>query len=554
MSKVFINIWLVVLIIIAVMIRIQGVGDYHYNEDEAMHLGIAQGNSLREVLQFSLYEAHPPLGHIIRHYWQEFSDAIWFERSLSLLFGLLLIPLYYRIGKLLNGDLTGICCAALITFSYACIVHSYLIRNYIIFMFLISLCLYYYLRWSNTHKNLDLLGYFLFACLACLTHFSAIFSVFSIAAYEAIRMFWRRENLKNQFRWMLANMLTAVIAVTVYYIWVTYGIVVTGPYFSTSSIGKFILLILSNPINAIGYVLPGLEMIPGIIFLLFLPAIRNDRNLRQFIPFSFIPLLLGMFLLAIQYYLPAGTRHGVWVLPFIIPVTGWIIANGVTGVSGILSRKFSMPWMETMTIIILLSGWIVYGPEKRLGDIEYAVKQTEWRKIQVYLTHLDDASVIVASRDDSAMLGNIYTYLNRDIFSKKTAAILMPYHNTHILFDPYSRHIDTKEALMNTLKEAEKRNMLARVTQIIFMKTLWDGLPESTNPVPYLFTCTLLNKEIMSFPPFFFPQLQAGQNTSDDERKLLPVAFMTISKKDFFEKVLPPTGSAHSCLEEKSVP
>jgi hypothetical protein len=69
LSRAFCAAWLLLLIIVAFYIRVCGADIYHPNFDEMMHIDIAEGNTLGEVLRFSLHEAHPPLGHILLHTW-----------------------------------------------------------------------------------------------------------------------------------------------------------------------------------------------------------------------------------------------------------------------------------------------------------------------------------------------------------------------------------------------------------------------------------------------------------------------------------------------------
>ena len=182
-SSIFSKIWLLLLIIVAIYVRINGADTYYYHVDELMHINIAKGETLKETMQFSLLETHPPLGHIVRHYWQEISGEMWFSRSLSLVFGIVMIPLYFAIGKKLNGELTGMCAAALVAFSNACVVQSYVVRNYSMFTVFLSAAFYCYLLWRDKKKNMKLLAsYGMFALLACLTHFSGIFAVFLFCA------------------------------------------------------------------------------------------------------------------------------------------------------------------------------------------------------------------------------------------------------------------------------------------------------------------------------------------------------------------------------------
>src|SRR5579871_3540023 len=97
MSKVFVYLWMIALILIAIAIRVQGVNGYYFSEDESLITYIARAGTLQDVLRFSLHEAHPPLFYVVLHYWLKLSDTVAFARCLSLLFGLALVPLYYKI-------------------------------------------------------------------------------------------------------------------------------------------------------------------------------------------------------------------------------------------------------------------------------------------------------------------------------------------------------------------------------------------------------------------------------------------------------------------------
>ncbi|MEI7668819.1 MAG: glycosyltransferase family 39 protein, partial [Pseudomonadota bacterium] len=171
MSKTFVVFWLLLLVIVGIYIRINDSSHYSYSGDEAIHLGMAKASSIYEALKFSLNETHPPLGNIIRYYWLKISDEIWFSRSLSLIFGVAFIPLYYFIGKEYKDKLTGLLSATLITFSYGCILQSYIVRNYTILVFFLSFSLYFYLIWRKNNKNYALAGYLIAGILASLTHF-----------------------------------------------------------------------------------------------------------------------------------------------------------------------------------------------------------------------------------------------------------------------------------------------------------------------------------------------------------------------------------------------
>ena len=99
-SPAFVNAWLALLIILSVFLRVHGAGEYYYNADDMQHIEIAKGrHHSKRCCSIRSMKTHPPLGHILRHYWLMLGDTPWFVRSFSLLFGITLIPLYYQIGK-----------------------------------------------------------------------------------------------------------------------------------------------------------------------------------------------------------------------------------------------------------------------------------------------------------------------------------------------------------------------------------------------------------------------------------------------------------------------
>lgn len=545
MSKVFIYLWMLALVFIAIYIRVQGVSNYYYSEDESLIVNIAKAATLHDLLRFSLHEAHPPLFYVVLHYWLNISDTIGFVRSLSLLCGLALIPLYYKIGKLLNGRLTGLCSAVLITFSYGLIVQSYIARNYSMLSLFLSAAFYCYLLWRRNRKNSTMLAaYAFFSVLASLTHFSAIFAIFSIAAYETAILKFYKDSPEVQSRWTLANIGIAAVAITIYALWVYKGLVL-GDYFASTSLFKLFLAILINPIRATEYVLPSAYFIPFLVFLWCLHNVRCNAHLRELIRLAYIPLALGMLLMAANRYYPAGTRHGIWILPFIIPICGWIMADGILEFGRLAIKNVTVLSMPAAISAVLFAGFVLYNPQERFGErSEYQLTENNHRALLHYLETFGPKALVIAERDDAVLLVDIYSTLyGRDI-------VVVPYLHTHILFNPRYRRMSTRAILVDTLQEAKQNKLLDGIDTLVFMKTDWDVYPEKRAPMPYLFTCAPLDKHITSFPAFSFADLPDGSGTTKKEKDISPVAFMSVSTKDFFKQVIASDGEAHGCLDE----
>ena len=333
LSRHFSLIWLLLLLLAAVFIRVEGAEQYYYHPDEMMHIDIAKGETLTDVFRYSLYETHPPLGHFIRHYWLSLSDSLAFQRSLSLAFGLMIIILYYQIGCFIKDRFTGLCLATLATFSNGLLIQSYVIRNYTIFVFFISLSYYFYLRFRKSNSDKDLLYYFLTALLAITTHFSGIFAVFTIAAYETLDRVFVKKQKKS--KWVIANFALAFIYLVLCYYWQGTNSALSFAAFKEAyivkqkfSISDLLVSAAFYPMLASYYILPSkewLEYCLGATVLAFILQ-KGQRYLMQIMLVSFA---VGMLLVASGSYQFLTSRRSIWIAPFVLIAIGTAIAESL---------------------------------------------------------------------------------------------------------------------------------------------------------------------------------------------------------------------------------
>ncbi|MGQ9666639.1 MAG: glycosyltransferase family 39 protein [Anaerolineae bacterium] len=93
-------------------LRLRGLGSYGFWRDEAQCLFIAQKEFPAGIVQALLHEAHPPLYYVLQHFWMPLAG--WGEfrvRFLSAMFGILLVPLLYLVGRRLFGPWAGLAAA-----------------------------------------------------------------------------------------------------------------------------------------------------------------------------------------------------------------------------------------------------------------------------------------------------------------------------------------------------------------------------------------------------------------------------------------------------------
>ena len=546
---------LIISCIIATYIRANGANYYHYSQDESMIFGIANAKSLLQVLQFSLYETHPPILYILLHYWLMISNQIWFVRCFSLIFGIALIPIYYKIGKKLGGEFTGLCCATLIVFSPICITQSYVLRHYAIMSFLLGITFYLYLLWRDEFKNKQLILYFIFATLAYCTNFSAIFTIFVIASYETINLFIQRIASPKKYKWIATNLIIAAIALIIYYIWkVT---IVANLSMSPSSDAESSLLLLKTifyvPL-ALGSILPNYYI--AFLFLLLLiliPTFTNTNSYRYLIFIFLLSLLLGLFLYYTNTYNVVRQRYCSWLLPFIVPLCAIIIAETCKVLLRNLSAYKQALSKSSIILFFLTVGTLNYNSIDRFNNnSEYMLQETEWHNIVRYINNLDNKSILLAERDDAILLNDDYPYFNlfqffdNDAFYQNYSSTIIPYNNTNIIFSQYYRRFTDKNILTKILTQPKNNSSLAGYNNIVIMETKFTGWNFNTSPIQLLILCPELDKKIT-----YFPESRQGEKITKENIYDFDALFMNVSKKDLFEQVIAENGKAHYCLDKK---
>ncbi len=200
--------WIILALMLAgLCVRMfSGISDYILQTDEMAHIAISKGQDLKELLERVQGQNHPPLGFIIRHYWLMLGDGLIWNRLLSLVFGMALIPLSFLVGREAFNRNAGIICAFLTTFLTFPVVHSLVVRNYSMFHVLVFINIYAYLRYSRTDKTSLLILYSITAPLMCFAHFTGLVICAATSLHRAVMLVSsdKKTLLKNIILWILA--------------------------------------------------------------------------------------------------------------------------------------------------------------------------------------------------------------------------------------------------------------------------------------------------------------------------------------------------------------
>ena len=138
--------WILVLIIIliALAIRLPGFGESGLWNDEAIVAAVAE-QPIPEILEKVRQDAHPPLFFIIQRFVRiGLGFEGWTEsgvRAISLVFGILTIPVIFLIGRQMISTRAGVLAAFLLTISPMHVHYSREGRNYMLLMLLVMLAM-----------------------------------------------------------------------------------------------------------------------------------------------------------------------------------------------------------------------------------------------------------------------------------------------------------------------------------------------------------------------------------------------------------------------------
>lgn len=197
-------------------------GAYFVNADEAGYIQMAHGKTFSEVLHFSRFEVHAPLGNILRHVWLQVSDTLVWVRTQTVLCGALCIWLMYRLGTLAHSRDVGIIATALFAYSSVQVEIVPVVRNYPMMMVFMLLSLIAYVRLWNEFNRKHMLAFAGWGVLAVLTSHVVVLLYAVIVVYELWVL--RKHLLTERYRvvcWLIALALLGAAALWVnsQYVW-----------------------------------------------------------------------------------------------------------------------------------------------------------------------------------------------------------------------------------------------------------------------------------------------------------------------------------------------
>lgn len=264
------------IIIGALFVRLYGLSDYTFNDDESWHLVVADQKNLFDVILYNFQqEIHPPLSYVIWHLMLQVSaNDLWLRMS-SIIPGILLIPSGYYFGRLYIGKAAGWTIASIFAFGILPVTISTTIRAYSPLMLaLVWMAIFAYKYSAENFKSKYLVYYSMVALVAIELHHGAAFPLLAFGSSMLLQAF-RNKNKKHFVAIALIHFCLAVAVVGYAEILTRhYGLVTNDAYFQwTGNIVESLITYWYNFLVLFFFFISVAKGFAAIIFLFLLAAL-----------------------------------------------------------------------------------------------------------------------------------------------------------------------------------------------------------------------------------------------------------------------------------------
>jgi len=180
--------WLV--LFLAAILRLRKINDRDFWYDEAF-TGVTIKEKFHDMIVMTIKDVHPPLYYIFaKGFSSFFGYSVFGIRLFSAIFGVLGVWAIYLFTKELFGRRAGLWAALVASISPFAIQYSQEARMYAMFVFLIMIASYFFVKALKTGKTKFFLWWGIVLGAACLTHYMGIvFSAVYLMAWSVWKIF-----------------------------------------------------------------------------------------------------------------------------------------------------------------------------------------------------------------------------------------------------------------------------------------------------------------------------------------------------------------------------
>lgn len=370
-----------VVIVVGILLRLANLNSHTFWFDEAFSYFVAKRPTI-SLLYATAADNHPPFYYLVLNLWMRISESPVFLRLLSLIFGVVSLPLFFRLAKKLTAQKTALIGTLIFALSPLHIYYSTETRMYSIFIFETLLIFWLFFKFAQTKNLKILITLTIVEIITLYTHYYAAFVILTLN----LLFFLEIKKVKNLiFRWLFSN-LTILFA---FLPWLS--LVLQNPNPNCWCFKSFI----SVPVTFVSFAVNGLGLVslksylynaPKVdfviffltsitIFTLFIIGVVGEKRNSKLLLIFFVPIL---FLSAIGMFKSVFSPRSVM---FLSPFYYLFVAVGILD----LGRKMRI-YIATALIILILSTLTLqlarpfyYGPqlEEASRAVEKSIKSNE---------------------------------------------------------------------------------------------------------------------------------------------------------------------------------
>ncbi|MGA7076208.1 MAG: glycosyltransferase family 39 protein, partial [Halobacteriota archaeon] len=204
------------IVLIGLFLRVCQLGTANIYNDEAITIYISKFSLPQLLPAASQLDMNPPLYHFILHYWVAlFGDSEFAVRFLSVVFGVLAIPMTFVVGRQLFDDEVGLLGALILALSQFNIQQSQEVRMYSLMLLLALLSMYFFLQLLRKSGLAIAAGYVLVTTLLLYTHIYGFFVILAQDIYLVALLLLLGEKTLRLKQWIVLQ----VIAIGLFALW-----------------------------------------------------------------------------------------------------------------------------------------------------------------------------------------------------------------------------------------------------------------------------------------------------------------------------------------------
>jgi len=322
------------------LVRVWGLGSYWLSPDEILILHISGASGLAGVWSGLTTQAHPPLHFFPVHYLLELGRGFYFLKSSSLIPGVALIVVFFYLGREVGGEVLGIVMAYLASFGYGATLLSEVIWPYSLLCLCLALAWWSYLAYAADGKRRHAYGYALLMLLSLSLHYSAVIALMAVSGAWFLRMAAQRRPAREFGEYFALHAPAAALGLALYYFhlsrisesrreWVA-GYLDLG--FARS------LPELAHNLSQLGSFLfhPWFAAAAGVFSVVGCWSLWKSR--REALAAAGLSVLFGLALSILRLYPMSGSRHSMYLFPFMALLCGSGVQYALAAAGRLLRR------------------------------------------------------------------------------------------------------------------------------------------------------------------------------------------------------------------------